>query len=72
MTEKKKVQDSTEQYTEKTVKVGDQFVSFADSTVIGTVTELWFDRGHGLTITWSNGNQSKLYFLELKNPRHVN
>ena len=71
MSDKSKVEPTKEEYTHTTVKLGDQFVSFADSAVIGTVTKIWFDRGHGLTISWSNGNVSELYFVELKNPRHA-
>lgn len=66
---KNRVEEANEVYTKETAPVGAKFISFADPTVIGTVVKHWFDRGDGLTIQWSNGNISDLYFEELKNPR---
>jgi hypothetical protein len=64
-----KTSETSDAYTKETAPVGSKFVSFKDPSVIGTVTEHWFDRGDGLTIKWTNGNVSKLYFEELKNPK---
>ena len=56
-------------YTKENTPIGSKFVSFADKSVIGTVVKYWHDRGDGLTIQWSNGNVSELYWEELKNDR---
>lgn len=62
------IKESNEVYTKSNVPVGTKFQSFVEN-VTGVVTEHWNDRGDGLTIAWTNGNVSKLYFEELKNPR---